>query len=226
MASYNPTKDQETKDQETNAEKTAGFGLMECAVEAARHRATLGEISGALEDIFGRYTAQPFSIQGVYAQQMAQDIHFEKALAAVRAFADEHGRRPRILVAKLGQDGHDRGAKIIATGFADLGFDVDLGPLFQTPAECAKQAMENDVHWVGVSSLAAGHRSLIPELIRELKEAGVPDVRVILGGVVPPQDHPALYEAGVQAIFGPGTRLSEAALQILGQAPDAQPSHG
>ena len=226
MASDNPTKDQETKDQETNAEKTAGFGLMECAVEAARHRATLGEISGALEDIFGRYTAQPFSIQGVYAQQMAQDIHFEKALAAVRAFADEHGRRPRILVAKLGQDGHDRGAKIIATGFADLGFDVDLGPLFQTPAECAKQAMENDVHWVGVSSLAAGHRSLIPELIRELKEAGVPDVRVILGGVVPPQDHPALYEAGVQAIFGPGTRLSEAALQILGQAPDAQPSHG
>jgi methylmalonyl-CoA mutase len=226
MASDNPTKDQETKDQETNAVIRSGFGLMECAVEAARHRATLGEISSALEDIFGRYTAQPFSIQGVYAQQMVQDIHFEKALAAVRAFADEHGRRPRILVAKLGQDGHDRGAKIIATGFADLGFDVDLGPLFQTPAECAKQALENDVHWVGVSSLAAGHRSLIPELIRELKEAGAPEVRVILGGVVPPQDHPALYEAGVQAIFGPGTRLSEAALQILGHAPAAPPSHG
>ena len=203
-----------------------GYGIMERAVEAARFRATLGEISGALEDIFGRYTAQPFSIQGVYAQQMAHDIHFEKAQSAVRAFAEEHGRRPRILVAKLGQDGHDRGAKIIATGFADLGFDVDLGPLFQTPAECAKQAMENDVHWVGVSSLAAGHRSLIPDLIRELKAAGAHDVRVILGGVVPPQDHAALYDAGVQAIFGPGTRLSEAAIQILGPSPGEQPTHG
>ena len=199
---------------------------MERAVEAARFRATLGEISGALEDIFGRYTAQPFSIQGVYAQQMAHDIHFEKAQSAVRAFAEEHGRRPRILVAKLGQDGHDRGAKIIATGFADLGCDVDLGPLFQTPAECAKQAMENVVHWVGVSSLAAGHRSLIPDLIRELKAAGAHDVRVILGGVVPPQDHAALYDAGVQAIFGPGTRLSEAAIQILGPSPGEQPTHG
>lgn len=206
---------------------STGFGLMEAAVEAARHRATLGEISSALEDIFGRYTAQPFSIQGVYAQQMVQDHTFEAARLAVKAFEEEQGRRPRLLVAKLGQDGHDRGAKIIATGFADLGFDVDLGPLFQTPAECARQAMENDVHWVGVSSLAAGHRSLIPELIQELRKAGASDVRVILGGVIPPQDHEELYKAGVQAIFGPGTRLSEAALQLLGQPiDDGAGNHG
>ncbi|MFM9060440.1 MAG: methylmalonyl-CoA mutase family protein [Bacteroidota bacterium] len=208
-------------------ENRTGFGLMEAAVEAARHRATLGEISSALEDIFGRYTAQPFSIQGVYAQQMVQDPTFEEARRAVQAFEEEHGRRPRLLVAKLGQDGHDRGAKIIATGFADLGFDVDLGPLFQTPAECARQAMENDVHWVGVSSLAAGHLSLIPELIQELQTAGATDVRVILGGVVPPQDHEELYNAGVQAIFGPGTRLSQAALQLLGLASsDGSLNHG
>jgi len=208
-------------------ENRTGFGLMEAAVEAARHRATLGEISSALEDIFGRYTAQPFSIQGVYAQQMVQDPTFEEARRAVQAFEEEHGRRPRLLVAKLGQDGHDRGAKIIATGFADLGFDVDLGPLFQTPAECARQAMENDVHWVGVSSLAAGHLSLIPELIQELQTAGATDVRVILGGVVPPQDHEELYNAGVQGIFGPGTRLSQAALQLLGQASsDGSLNHG
>jgi methylmalonyl-CoA mutase len=192
-----------------------GFGLMELAIEAAFQRATLGEISNALESAFGRYTAQPFTLQGVYARQIMNDPQFESARLAVQGFESSHGRRPRILVAKLGQDGHDRGAKIIATGFADLGFDVDLGPLFQTPEECARQAVENDVHWIGVSSLAAGHLTLIPALMQALHILNAQSIRVILGGVVPPEDYEALRQAGVQCIFGPGTRLSDAALQIL-----------
>lgn len=192
-----------------------GFGLMELAVDAALCRATLGEISTALETAFGRYMAKPFTLQGVYARQIMNDPQFEAALLAVQGFESQHGRRPRILVAKLGQDGHDRGAKIIATGFADLGFDVDMGPLFQTPEECARQAVENDVHWVGVSSLAAGHLTLIPELIQALHSFHADHIRVVLGGVVPPEDYEPLRQAGVQCVFGPGTRLSDAALEIL-----------
>lgn len=192
-----------------------GYGLMELAVEAALQRASLGEISSALELAFGRYTAKPFTLQGVYARQIMNDPSFESARMAVEAFESQQGRRPRILVAKLGQDGHDRGAKIIATGFADLGFDVDLGPLFQTPEECAKQAVENDVHWVGVSSLAAGHLTLIPALMQALRHLHADHIRVVVGGVVPPEDYDPLKQAGVQSVFGPGTRLSEAAIEIL-----------
>jgi len=193
----------------------AGYGLMDLAVEAALERASLGEISSALELAFGRYTAKPFTLQGVYARQIMNDPSFESARIAVEAFESRQGRRPRILVAKLGQDGHDRGAKIIATGFADLGFDVDLGPLFQTPEECAKQAVENDVHWVGVSSLAAGHLTLIPALMQALHHLQADHIQVVVGGVVPPEDYEPLKLAGVQSVFGPGTRLSEAAIEIL-----------
>lgn len=196
-------------------QESNGFGLMELAIEAALQRATLGEISSALESAFGRYTARPFTLQGVYARQIMNDPQFEAARLAVQAFESSHGRRPRILVAKLGQDGHDRGAKIIATGFADLGFDVDLGQLFQSPEECAQQAVENDVHWVGVSSLAAGHWTLIPALMQALHDLKADHIRVVLGGVIPPEDYEPLKQAGVQCVFGPGTRLSEAALQIL-----------
>ena len=200
---------------ETEHARGRAYGLMEQAVEAARCRATLGEISGVLEEVFGRHQAQSFTIQGVYARQVMQDSLFEAAREAVQVFEGREGRRPRILIAKLGQDGHDRGAKIIASGFADLGFDVDLGPLFQSPEECARQAVENDVHWVGVSSLAAGHLTLIPALREALNQQGASSIRVVVGGVIPPQDHEVLRSHGVQAIFGPGTRLSEAALQIL-----------
>jgi methylmalonyl-CoA mutase len=204
--------DFQTKGQDLSSH---GFGLMELAVEAAVCRATMGEISEALELAFGRYTAKPFTLQGVYARQIMNDPQFEAARLAVQAFESMHGRRPRILVAKLGQDGHDRGAKIIAAGFADLGFDVDLGPLFQTPEECARQAVENDVHWVGVSSLAAGHLTLIPALIQALHHLGADHIRIVLGGVVPPEDYEPLMQSGVQSVFGPGTRLSDAALEIL-----------
>jgi len=204
--------DLQTEGQEQPA---LGFGLMELAVDAALCRATLGEISAALEAAFGRYAAKPFTLQGVYARQIMNDSQFEAARLAVQSFESLHGRRPRILVAKLGQDGHDRGAKIIATGFADLGFDLDLGPLFQTPEECARQAVENDVHWIGVSSLAAGHLTLIPALIKALHQLRADHIRVVLGGVVPPEDYEPLRQAGVQCVFGPGTRLSEAALEIL-----------
>lgn len=200
---------------EGEEQQAKGLGLMELAVDAALCRATLGEISAALEVSFGRYTAKPFTLQGVYARQIMNDSQFDAARLAVQAFESLHGRRPRILVAKLGQDGHDRGAKIIATGFADLGFDVDLGPLFQTPEECARQAVENDVHWVGVSSLAAGHLTLMPALIKALQHLRAGHIRVILGGVIPPEDYEPLRQAGVQSVFGPGTRLSEAALEIL-----------
>ncbi|MDZ4681021.1 MAG: methylmalonyl-CoA mutase [Saprospiraceae bacterium] len=194
---------------------TGEGNLLEFAIEAARLRATLGEISYAMERKFGRYVATTKSVSGVYAGEAADDEDFKRARALADRFAEMDGRRPRIMVAKLGQDGHDRGAKIIATSFADLGFDVDIGPLFQTPAEAARQAAENDVHILGISSLAAGHKTLVPQTIEELEKLGRPDILVIVGGVVPPQDYEFLYEHGVAGIFGPGTKIPVAAQQIL-----------
>lgn len=195
---------------------TGGEGnLLELAVTAAQARVTLGEISDALEVVYGRYQATIRSISGVYAKEIMQDADFKAAREAVEAFAAAEGRRPRIMVAKMGQDGHDRGAKVIATSFADLGFDVDIGPLFQTPAETARQAIENDVHVVGASSLAAGHKTLVPQLIAELAKQGRPDILVVAGGVIPQPDYDFLYAAGVVGIFGPGTVIAKAALDIL-----------
>ena len=189
--------------------------LLEIAVEAARNRCTLGEISNALETVFGRYKAQIKSFSGVYSKEMKDDKSFEKAKQLADLFAKQDGRRPRIMIAKMGQDGHDRGAKVVATGYADVGFDVDIGPLFQTPAEAAKQAVENDVHILGVSSLAAGHKTLVPQVIEELKKYGREDIMVIVGGVIPAQDYQFLFDAGAVAVFGPGTKISEAAIKIL-----------
>ncbi len=189
--------------------------LLEKAVEAARARATLGEISQALENVFGRYNATPRAVSGVYAATMGKHTDLEKVRELVKTFAEQEGRRPRILVAKLGQDGHDRGAKVIATAFADLGFDVDIGPLFQTPAEAARQAVENDVHILGISSLAAGHKTLAPQAIAELKKLGRDDILVVVGGVIPPQDYDFLKQAGVAAVFGPGTVILKAAQELL-----------
>ncbi|MCF8244466.1 MAG: methylmalonyl-CoA mutase [Saprospiraceae bacterium] len=191
--------------------------LLELAVVAARHRATLGEISYAMERAFGRYVPTTRSVSGVYSKEIKMDERFATARKLTDDFAKNEGRRPRILVAKLGQDGHDRGAKIVATGFADLGFDVDIGPLFQTPAEAARQAAENDVHVLGISSLAAGHRTLVPQTIAELEKLGRSDILVVVGGVVPQQDYEFLYTAGVTAVFGPGTKIAEAAIRILEQ---------
>ncbi|MDI1317299.1 methylmalonyl-CoA mutase [Flavobacterium sp.] len=189
--------------------------LLSLAVEAARNRATLGEISDALEEVFGRYKAQIRSFSGVYSKEIKNDQSFEKAKQLADAFAVKEGRRPRIMIAKMGQDGHDRGAKVVATGYADVGFDVDIGPLFQTPAEAAKQAVENDVHILGVSSLAAGHKILVPQVIEELKKYGREDIMVIVGGVIPKQDYQFLFDAGAVAVFGPGTKIAEAAISIL-----------
>lgn len=199
----------------TKAAETKQGNLLELAVVAARHRATLGEISYAMEKVFGRYQARIRTISGVYSSEISQDEHFLKAKQMADEFAELEGRRPRILIAKMGQDGHDRGAKVIATSFADLGFDVDVGSLFQTPKEVAKQAVENDVHIIGASSLAAGHKTLIPQLIEELAALGREDILVIAGGVIPPQDYDFLYRRGVAAIFGPGTVISIAAQKIL-----------
>ncbi|HEU4789870.1 MAG TPA: methylmalonyl-CoA mutase [Flavobacterium sp.] len=195
--------------------ETGEGNLLEFAVEAARNRCTLGEISDALETVFGRYKAQIKSFSGVYSKEMKDDKSFEKAKQLADAFAKQEGRRPRIMIAKMGQDGHDRGAKVVATGYADVGFDVDIGPLFQTPAEAAKQAVENDVHILGVSSLAAGHKTLVPQVIEELKKYGREDIMVIVGGVIPTQDYQFLFDAGAVAVFGPGTKISDAAIQIL-----------
>ena len=189
--------------------------LLSLAVEAALNRATLGEISDALEVVFGRYKAQIKSVSGVYSAAIKNDESFEKAKQLANAFAKKEGRRPRIMIAKMGQDGHDRGAKVVATGYADVGFDVDIGPLFQTPQEAAKQAVENDVHILGVSSLAAGHKTLVPQVISALKEYGREDIMVIVGGVIPAQDYQFLFDAGAVAVFGPGTKISEAAISIL-----------
>ena len=195
--------------------RTAEGNLLEIAVEAARNRATLGEISDALETVFGRYKAQIKSFSGVYSKEIKNDESFEKAKQLANVFAEKEGRRPRIMIAKMGQDGHDRGAKVVATGYADVGFDVDIGPLFQTPAEAAKQAVENDVHILGVSSLAAGHKTLVPQVIEELKKFGREDIMVVVGGVIPAQDYQFLFDAGAVAVFGPGTKISEAAIKIL-----------
>ena len=189
--------------------------LLELAVQAAAKRASLGEISYACEKIVGRYKAVIRTISGVYSSEYKSDDDFEKAKALVARFAEKEGRQPRIMIAKMGQDGHDRGAKVVSTGYADIGFDVDIGPLFQTPAEAARQAVENDVHVLGVSSLAAGHKTLVPLVIDELKRLGREDILVIAGGVIPPQDYQFLYDSGVAAIFGPGTSVSKAARQIL-----------
>ncbi|WP_034059634.1 methylmalonyl-CoA mutase [Lacinutrix jangbogonensis] len=201
----------ETKDSNVSAENN----LLHLAVIAAKERATLGEISDALEVVYGRYKAQIKSFSGVYSKEIKDDKSFAKAKQLADQFAEQDGRRPRIMIAKMGQDGHDRGAKVVATGYADIGFDVDIGPLFQTPHEAAKQAVENDVHILGISSLAAGHKTLVPQVIEELKNYGREDIMVIVGGVIPKQDYQYLFDAGAVAVFGPGTKISEAAITIL-----------
>jgi methylmalonyl-CoA mutase len=202
-------------DEITHACETGEGNLLELAVEAAKARATLGEISFACEKVFGRYKAVIRSISGVYSAESRSDESFNKASELADQFAALEGRRPRIMIAKMGQDGHDRGAKVVATGYADIGFDVDIGPLFQTPSETARQAVENDVHIIGVSSLAAGHKTLVPQLIGELQTLGREDIMVIVGGVIPAQDYDFLHKAGVVAIFGPGTVISDAAIKLL-----------
>jgi methylmalonyl-CoA mutase len=199
----------------TECAKTGEGNLLELAIIAAQKRASLGEISSACEKIAGRYKATIRTISGVYSSEAKNDKDFEQAVALVNQFAEKEGRQPRIMIAKMGQDGHDRGAKVVATGYADLGFDVDMGPLFQTPAEAAKQAVENDVHVLGVSSLAAGHKTLIPSVMEELKKLGREDIMVIAGGVIPAQDYQFLYDAGVVAIFGPGTSVASAGKKIM-----------
>ncbi len=199
----------------TEAAKTGRGNLLELAVEAAHVRATLGEISDACEEVCGRYKAIIRTISGVYSSETKQDPAFQRACELAEQFAKKEGRQPRIMIAKMGQDGHDRGAKVVATGYADCGFDVDMGPLFQTPEEAARQAVENDVHVLGVSSLAAGHKTLVPQVIAELKKLGREDILVIAGGVIPAQDYDYLYKAGVAAIFGPGSPVTTAACQIL-----------
>ena len=195
--------------------KTGAGNLLEICIEAARRRVTLGEMSDAMEESFGRYKANIRTIQGVYAMNASKNEYFEKAVALTQKFEDQEGRRPRIMVAKMGQDGHDRGAKVVATAFADMGFDVDVAPLFQTPAEVAKQAVENDIHILGVSSLAAGHKTLVPQVVEELKKLGADDITIVVGGVIPQQDYDFLYQNGADHIFGPGTNLPKSACEIL-----------
>jgi len=215
-ADRNPKQVEEALNALTEAARSGNGNLLELSINAARVRASLGEISSALEKVFGRYKATNRSIAGVYSKEISMDKDFAKARQLADKFADMDGRRPRIMIAKMGQDGHDRGAKVIATSFADLGFDVDIGPLFQTPAEAAKQAVENDVHIIGVSSLAAGHKTLVPQLVAELKKYNRSDILVVVGGVIPQQDYDFLYKAGAVAIFGPGTVIAKAAQDILG----------
>ena len=207
---------QKALDAITKCVETGEGNLLELAVEAAKVRASLGEISYACEKVVGRYKAIIRTISGVYSSESKKDADFEKACALTEKFAKKEGRQPRIMIAKMGQDGHDRGAKVVATGYADCGFDVDMGPLFQTPAESARQAVENDVHVLGVSSLAAGHKTLVPQVIEELKKLGREDIMVVVGGVIPAQDYDFLYKAGAAAIFGPGTSVAKAACQIVG----------
>jgi methylmalonyl-CoA mutase len=199
----------------TKCVQTGEGNLLGLAVTAASKRASLGEISYACEKIVGRYKAVIRTISGVYSSEYKSDDDYNEAKSMVAKFARKEGRQPRIMIAKLGQDGHDRGAKVVSTGYADIGFDVDIGPLFQTPAEAAKQAVENDVHVLGISSLAAGHKTLVPQVIEELQRLGREDILVIAGGVIPPQDYKFLYDSGVAAIFGPGTSVARAAKQIL-----------
>ncbi|MFM8242934.1 MAG: methylmalonyl-CoA mutase family protein, partial [Crocinitomicaceae bacterium] len=197
------------------AAKSKKGNLLEIAVKCAKERCTLGEISSALENVYGRYTATIKTLSGVYSKEVMQDADFVEAKKMVETFTKLEGRRPRIMIAKMGQDGHDRGAKVIATSFADIGFDVDIGPLFQTPQEAARQAAENDVHILGVSSLAAGHKTLVPQVLDALKSINREDIMVIAGGVIPQQDYDFLFEAGVFGIYGPGTKIAKAAQEIL-----------
>ena len=199
----------------TKSAQSGEKNLLALAIDAARERATLGEISDALEKVYGRHKAQIKSFSGVYSKEIKNDPSFEKARELANKFAELEGRRPRIMIAKMGQDGHDRGAKVIATGYADVGFDVDIGPLFQTPEEATQQAIENDVHIIGVSSLAAGHKTLVPKVIEELKKYAREDIMVIVGGVIPSQDYQFLFDAGAVAVYGPGTKISEAAIDLL-----------
>ena len=214
-AKRNPKKVKKALDELRNAAKNKNKNLLALAIDAAKERATLEEISESLEEIYGRYQSEIKTFTGVYKSNINNNKLFNKAVKLANKFANDEGRRPRILVAKIGQDGHDRGAKIVATGFADIGFDVDIGPLFQTPEEVAKQAVENDVHIVGISTLAGGHKSLVPKLVEELKKYGRNDILIILGGVIPEQDYSFLLKNGVSAIFGPGSKISETALEIL-----------
>jgi methylmalonyl-CoA mutase len=200
----------------TEAARNGTGNLLELSIAASRTRATVGEISDALETVYGRYRADIHSVTGIYGGQYRGDEAFHRIQREIAAFAGEEGRRPRMLVVKLGQDGHDRGAKVIATAFADIGFDVDIGPLFQTPEEAAKQAVENDVHIVGISSQAAGHKTLVPALIQALRREGAGDILVVCGGVIPPRDYAFLTKAGVSAVYGPGTNIPRAAAEILG----------
>jgi methylmalonyl-CoA mutase len=194
-----------------------GGNLLELTVQAIRLRATVGEVSDALERVFGRHRADTQKVTGVYAAAYDSAEGWEKLKLEIEQFAKDQGRRPRVMISKLGQDGHDRGAKVVATAFADLGFDVDMGPLFQTPEECARQAIENDVHAVGVSTLAAGHKTLVPAIIQELKKQGADDIIVFVGGVIPQQDYDFLYNAGVKGIYGPGTPIPASAKDVLEQ---------
>ena len=211
----------------TQAAQTDTGNLLDLSIQAMRLRATVGEVSDALEKAFGRHRADTHKVSGVYAAAYDSDqgdtMEYWNALKAdIAAFADQQGRRPRVMISKLGQDGHDRGAKVVATAFADLGFDVDIGPLFQTPEECARQAIENDVHAVGVSTLAAGHKTLVPAIIAELKKQGADDIIVFVGGVIPRQDYDFLYAAGVKGIYGPGTPIPASARDVLSQIEKAQ----
>ena len=202
-------------DELRSAAKNKNKNLLALAIDAAKERATIEEISASLEDVYGRYKSEIKTFTGVYKSNINNDKSFNHAVKLANDFASHDGRRPRILVAKIGQDGHDRGAKIVATGYADIGFDVDIGPLFQTPEEVAKQAVENDVHIVGISTLAGGHKTLVPKLIKELKNYGRQDILIILGGVIPKQDYKSLLKTGVSAIFGPGSQISKTAIEIL-----------
>ena len=211
----NSTAVQKTLTALTEAAKSGTGNLLDLAVNAAKHRATLGEISDALEEVYGRHKAVHKTISGVYSKEIKDDKLFKDAAKLADKFAELEGRRPRIMIAKLGQDGHDRGAKVVATGYADLGFDVDIGPLFQTPQEATKQAVENDVHILGISSLAAGHKTLVPQVVAELKKHGREDIMVIVGGVIPAQDYQFLFDAGAVGIFGPGTKIAQAAIDLI-----------
>jgi methylmalonyl-CoA mutase len=214
-SSRNSEKVTKTLSNLTNAAQNNEGNLLALAIKAARERATLGEISDALETVFGRHKAVHKTISGVYSKEIKEDPLFKRATELANKFAELEGRQPRIMIAKLGQDGHDRGAKVVATGYADLGFDVDIGPLFQTPKEATKQAIENDVHILGISSLAAGHKTLVPQVIAELKAYGREDIMVIVGGVIPAQDYQYLFDAGAVGVFGPGTKIAQAAIDLL-----------
>jgi methylmalonyl-CoA mutase len=216
-ASRDSAKVQAALDALTASAESGQGNLLDLSIQAIRLRATVGEVSDALEKAFGRHRADTQKVTGVYAAAYDSAEGWEQLQKEIAAFADQHGRRPRVMIAKLGQDGHDRGAKVVATAYADLGFDVDMGPLFQTPEECARQAIENDVHAVGVSTLAAGHKTLVPAIIAELKKQGADDIIVFVGGVIPRQDYEMLYDAGVKGIYGPGTPIPASAKDVLEQ---------